>query len=52
MTKLIALILACLALGLAACGGDDDSGGQLEQRKLDRPVERRRLAAAAARACR
>jgi plastocyanin len=26
MTKLIALILACLALGLAACGGDDDSG--------------------------
>ena len=27
MTKLIALILACLALGLAACGGDDDGGG-------------------------
>jgi plastocyanin len=27
MTKLMALILACLALGLAACGGDDDSGG-------------------------
>ena len=29
MTKLIALIFACLALGLglAACGGDDDSGG-------------------------
>jgi plastocyanin len=27
MTKLIALILACLALGVAACGGDDDSGG-------------------------
>jgi plastocyanin len=27
MTKLIALIVACLALGLAACGGDDDSGG-------------------------
>jgi plastocyanin len=27
MTKLTALILACLALGLAACGGDDDSGG-------------------------
>ena len=27
MTKLIALILASLALGLAACGGDDDSGG-------------------------
>jgi plastocyanin len=26
MTKLIALIFACLALGLAACGGDDDSG--------------------------
>ena len=27
MTKLLALILACLALGLAACGGDDDGGG-------------------------
>lgn len=27
MTKLLALILACLALGLAACGGDDDDGG-------------------------
>jgi plastocyanin len=27
MTKPIALIFACLALGLAACGGDDDSGG-------------------------
>ena len=29
MTKLLALILACLALGLVACGGDDDddSGG-------------------------
>ena len=27
MTKPLALILACLALGLAACGGDDDSGG-------------------------
>ena len=27
MTKLTALILACLALGLAACGGGDDSGG-------------------------
>jgi len=27
MTKLFALILACLALGLAACGGDDDDGG-------------------------
>jgi len=26
MTKLFALTLACLALGLAACGGDDDSG--------------------------
>ena len=26
MTKLIGLIIACLALGLAACGGDDDSG--------------------------
>jgi plastocyanin len=26
MTKLIALTIACLALGLAACGGDDDSG--------------------------
>jgi plastocyanin len=27
MTKLFTLTLACLALGLAACGGDDDSGG-------------------------
>jgi plastocyanin len=27
MTKLLALILACLALGLVACGGDDDGGG-------------------------
>ena len=27
MTKLLALILACLALGLAACGCDDDSSG-------------------------
>ena len=27
MTKPIALILACITLGLAACGGDDDSGG-------------------------
>ncbi len=27
MTKLLALILACLALGLAACGGDDGGGG-------------------------
>ncbi len=27
MTKLLALILACLALGLGAGGGDDDSGG-------------------------
>lgn len=29
MTKLLALILACLALGLVApgCGGDDDDGG-------------------------
>jgi plastocyanin len=29
MTKLLALILACLALGLvvAGCGGDDDGGG-------------------------
>jgi len=27
MTKLLALMLACLALGLAACGGDDDNGG-------------------------
>jgi plastocyanin len=29
MTKLFALMLACLALGLVAagCGGDDDSGG-------------------------
>jgi plastocyanin len=27
MTKLLALMLACLALGLVACGGDDDDGG-------------------------
>ena len=27
MTKLLVLILACLALGLAACGGDDDDSG-------------------------
>ena len=27
MTKLLALTLACLALGLVACGGDDDDGG-------------------------
>ena len=27
MTKLLALMLACLALGLVACGGDDDDDG-------------------------
>jgi plastocyanin len=27
MTKLVALMLACLALGLVACGGDDDDDG-------------------------
>jgi plastocyanin len=27
MTKLLALLLACLAIGLVACGGDDDEGG-------------------------
>jgi plastocyanin len=27
MTKLLALMLACLAFGLGACGGDDDNGG-------------------------
>ena len=27
MTKLLALMLACLALGLVSCGGDDDDGG-------------------------
>jgi plastocyanin len=27
MKKLLALILACLALGLVACGGDDDNSG-------------------------
>jgi plastocyanin len=27
MTKPLALVLACLALGLAACGGDDDDNG-------------------------
>ena len=25
MTKLLALLLACLAIGLVACGGDDDN---------------------------
>lgn len=27
MTKLLALLLACLAIGLVACGGDDDENG-------------------------
>jgi plastocyanin len=27
MRKLVALMLACLALGLVACGGDDDDDG-------------------------
>jgi plastocyanin len=27
MTKLLALLLACLALGLVSCGGDDDDDG-------------------------
>jgi plastocyanin len=27
MKKLLALLLACLAIGLVACGGDDDEGG-------------------------
>ena len=27
MKKLLALLLACLALGLVACGGDDDDDG-------------------------
>jgi len=27
MTKLLALLFACLALGLVACGGDDDDDG-------------------------
>ena len=27
MNKLLALLLACLAIGLVACGGDDDEGG-------------------------
>jgi plastocyanin len=27
MTKLLTLMLACLALGLVACGGDDDDNG-------------------------
>ena len=27
MTKLLAAVLACLAVGLVACGGDDDDGG-------------------------
>ena len=51
MTKLIALILACLALGLAACGGDDDSGGGSGSGS-DRPVRAAAAPAAEARACR
>lgn len=44
MTKLLALILACLALGLVAagCGGDDDSGdsgGGDEATKTEQPAE-------------
>ena len=27
MNKLLALLLACLAIGLVACGGDDDENG-------------------------
>jgi plastocyanin len=27
MTKLLALLLSCLAIGLVACGGDDDESG-------------------------
>jgi plastocyanin len=27
MTKLLALLLACLAIGLVACGGDDEESG-------------------------
>jgi plastocyanin len=27
MNKLLALLLACLAIGLVACGGDDDESG-------------------------
>jgi plastocyanin len=39
MTKLIALTLACLALGLAACGGDDDSGGGTGSSSSDQPAD-------------
>ena len=47
MTKLLALILACLALGLvaASCGGDDDSGdgggggGGEEATQTEQPAE-------------
>ncbi len=35
MTKLFALMLACLALALAACGGDDDSGGSTKNQPAD-----------------
>ena len=35
MKRLLALTLACLALGLAACGGDDDSGGGSAQQPAD-----------------
>ena len=43
MTKLLALILACLALGLvvAGCGGDDDDDGGRRRREHERAARRR-----------
>jgi plastocyanin len=40
MTKLLALILACLALGLVAagCGGDDDDGGGGDAGNSEQPA--------------
>ena len=42
MTKLLALLLACLALGLAACGGDDeesDGGGGGSASTTEQPAD-------------
>ena len=41
MTKLLALLLACLALGLVACGGDDEEsdGGGGGASTTDQPAD-------------
>jgi plastocyanin len=39
MRTLLALTLACLALGLVACGGDDDSGGSSGASTQDQPAD-------------